>query len=289
MKVRTVLLVEGLANAVLAATKFVVGLYTGSTAILGDALHSLTDLANNVIAFIVARIAEQPPDHDHPYGHQKFEPLAVFVLAGLLVVVAFELVSRALGRFGEAPRHDAQALLVMGATLLINVVVTLWEHRWARRLGSDLLLADARHTLGDVLVTASVIAGWQLAVHVAPWLDSLCALLVAGLVAYLAYDLFRRAVPVLVDSAAYDGGQLAAAVRTVPGVLAVPRVRSRRQGSTLVADVVLKVDGALSTHEAHAIADAVEQLLAARFGIQDTTVHIEPAEGKSSSAPAGRR
>src|SRR5690606_34706337 len=94
-RVATVLIWEGTANVLLAAAKFIVGLNTGSSVILGDALHSLTDLANNGIALFVNKVASEPPDRGHPYGHQKFEQLAVFVLASLLTVVAVELVINA--------------------------------------------------------------------------------------------------------------------------------------------------------------------------------------------------
>lgn len=276
MRVRTVLIWEGVANAILALTKFVVGVGTGSAAILADALHSLTDLANNFIALFVVRIAEEPPDSEHPYGHQKFEQLAVFALAGLLTVVAFELIADAFSRFGRPPKQSIAGIVIMLGALTVNVLITTWENYWARRLKSDILLADARHTLSDVMVTAAVILGWQLSVFGWPWLDPLFGLLVAVMVLYLAFDLFRRAIPILVDSAAHDSRQLSRAVNQIPGVMTVPRVRSRQQGAGVVADVVVTVDGELSTRRAHDVADAVETLLSERFDIHDTTVHIEP-------------
>lgn len=289
MRVRTVLIWEGIANAALAVAKLVVGLITGSAAILGDAVHSLTDLLNNVIAVFVVRVAEEPPDYDHPYGHQKFEQLAVFTLAGLLSVVAFQLILEAFDRFGSVPEQSGIGLAVMLGALAVNVLVTSWENYWARRLKSDILLADARHTLSDVLITAAVIVGWQLSVAGLPWLDPVFALLVAAMVLYLAFDLFRRAIPILVDSAGHDPGQLSRAVRQVPGVRTVRRVRSRQQGDGVVADVVVTVDRQLSTERAHVIADAIESLLEQHFDIHDTTVHIEPYRpGGEPAATDGR-
>ena len=276
MNVRTVLLLEGIANIAVALAKFLVGLQTGSAAILGDALHSLTDVINNVMAYFVSRIAGEPADSDHPYGHHKYEQLAVFALAGLLTVVAFELILNSIHRFGQAPKHDPIALTVMIVVLVINVFVTSWENYWARRLNSQILLADARHTLSDVLTTIGVIVGWQLASHGWPWLDPLLALVVASMVLYLAYDLFRRAIPILVDSAGYDPLKLSQAISRIPGVRDVKRVRSRMYGSGNAADIVITVDRQLSTERAHCIADDIESLLADGFNIHDTTVHIEP-------------
>ncbi len=111
------------------------GFSTGSLALVGDAIHSLADLANNVVAFVVVRLASAPPDREHPYGHQKYETLAVFGLAVLLAVLAVEIVVRAAE---PGPREIVQhgwGLAVMIGVLVVNVAVTTWERSWARRLG----------------------------------------------------------------------------------------------------------------------------------------------------------
>ncbi len=100
MQVKTVLIVEGIANLVMMGLKLSVGLVTNSAAIIGDALHSLTDMANNVIAYIAVGLSEQPSDRDHHYGHHKFEQIAVFALAVLLAVVAFEIIINAIRSYG---------------------------------------------------------------------------------------------------------------------------------------------------------------------------------------------
>lgn len=274
--VRTVLLVEGLANLVVLVAKVAVGAATGSAAILSDAVHSLTDLANNIIAFVVAGASVAPPDHDHPYGHRKFESLAVFGLATLLTVVAVELALRALARLEEPVDTSRWGVAVMVGVLALNLAMAGWENYWARRLDSDLLRADAHHTLSDVLTTVAVIAGWQLAAHGYPWIDRVVALLVAALVFYLALGLFRRAVPALVDRAAVDPAALIETVAAIAGVREVRRVRSRAIGNRLLADVVVAVDGSLSTAESHRVADAVERVLAEKWGVDDVSVHVEP-------------
>lgn len=283
MRVGTVLLWEGISNATLALIKLGVGLSTGSAAILSDALHSLADLANNFIAFFVYRVAAAPPDHDHPYGHQKFEQLAVFGLAALLTVVAVELIINAFKRAGTETVQSELALVVMLGALTINISVTVWERYWAKRLKSNILYADAQHTLSDIFVTAGAIIGWQLStMEGLGWLDSVFAIGVALLVLYLAFDLFRRAIPSLVDSAGRDPGKLIAAVDAIPEVRAVRRVRSRQDGKGIAADIIVTVDRKMSIEESHVVADAVEALLAEKFDIHDTTVHIEPDSGEES-------
>ncbi len=275
-RVVRVLIFEGLANVVVFAVKVFVGWSSGSTAILSESLHSLTDLLNNGVAITAVRISATPPDSDHPYGHRKFEQLAVFGLATLLSVAGIQIAVHAFTNSTDPIESTPWQLFLMVAVLLVNVSVAVWENTMARRLDSDVLRADAGHTWSDVLTTIAVIAGWQLATYGPRWVDSALAVVVAVLVFILAFGLFRRAIPVLVDRAAADAGDVIRTVGSLPDVREVRRVRSRRSGSGIAADVIIAVDGALSTERSHEIANAVEHTLASRLGIEDVTVHIEP-------------
>lgn len=274
--VRRVIILEGIANCCMLALKLIVGIATGSMAVRGDAVHSLTDVANNVLAWFVIRVSSQAPDREHPYGHRKFETVAVFALATLLTVLAIELALAAVKQDVAPVADEPWALVTMIAVLFINVVVATWENVWAKRLESDILRADARHTFADVLTTCVVIAGWQLAARRHPWIDTVCALGVACLILYLAYDLFRRAIPVLVDRAALAPEAVARTVASVTGVRRVLSVRSRWTGASAAVDLTITVDPALSTRAAHDISDAIEGTIAHRFAIEDVTVHVEP-------------
>ena len=275
-QVRRVIVIEGLANVVVLALKLVVGVSTGSLAVLGDALHSLSDVANNAVAWFVVRISSQPPDRDHPYGHRKFETLAVFVLATLLTVLGIELALGALRRDAQPTAGDPWALPLMLGVLGINVALASWEGAWARRLRSDILGADARHTFADVLTTIVVIAGWQLSARGYPWLDTVCAIAVAGFVLALAFGLFRRAIPILVDSIAVEPEAVGDVAQAVYGVRRVKTVRSRSTGGSTAIDMVVTVDSGISTAEAHAITDAIEEELRTQLSVEDVTIHVEP-------------
>jgi cation diffusion facilitator family transporter len=276
MHVRKVLLIEGSVNALITVSKMTVGLMTGSAAVIADAVHSLTDLANNIFAWLAVKVAESPADSSHPYGHQKFEQLAVFALASLLTIVAFEVIVNAVERFGQPVEQSMLGLVILISSLLINIGLTLWEGHWAKRLDSEILHADATHTLSDVLTSAVVIIGWQLAARGYYWIDTVFALIVSGIIFYLAFKLFQRAIPVLVDQSRYPPEELKAAVNDIPAVITVGNIRSRDTGKGQVADVTLTVSASLSTLESHQIADKVESVLADKFDIQDVVVHIEP-------------
>ena len=154
--------------------------------------------------------------------------------------------------------------------------MSAWQRRWALRLKSDILLADANHTFADVLTTIIVIAGWLLSARGLPWLDTLCALGVAALVMYLAYSLFKRVAPVLVDEMAVAPEKLTDTIAAIAGVREVRRVRTRWIGPERSADVVVAVESTLSIEESHRIADEIEAALQADFDIEDITIHVEP-------------
>jgi len=275
-QVRRVLLVEGSANAVVLGVKLAVGVTTGSVAILSDAVHSLADVANNVMAWVAMRLASAPPDRDHPYGHRKFEPLAVFVLATLLSVMAVQIALHSFDRSAGPIEHSDWGLAMMLGVLGVNIAISILETGWARRLDSDLLHADVRHTASDAATTVSVVVGWQLAARGYEWVDTAAALGVSALILYLAYGLFRRAIPILVDAATTDPERIMRVAERVAGVRQTRRVRSLGSGTQARIELTVRVDPALTTRESHEIADAVEDALGRAFATDDITVHIEP-------------
>ena len=274
--VQRVILIEGSINFVVLVAKLVVGLSAGSLAIVGDAIHSLTDVVNNIVAWIVTRISSSPPDREHPYGHRKFETLAVFFLASLLVVLSFELAMHAINKDDTEIENSVWGLGVMLVVLIINMSLATWQRKWARELKSDILLADATHTFSDVLTTIVVIVGWQLSAMGYLWLDRICALGVSFLVFYLAYSLFKRAFPILVDQFALDPELLSNSIQEVEGVRKVNRVRSRWIGSEKSIDLIISVDPELSTVDSHNIATNVESLIEKEYGVSDISIHVEP-------------
>ena len=275
-KVQRVIVLEGLANLAILVIKLIVGITTGSLAIIADALHSFSDLANNVVVWFVIRLSAQPPDRKHPYGHRKFETVAVFALAVLLFVIAIELVLRAFQRGETTVAQSHLGIVLMVVVLAINIAITTWERHQAKKLKSDILHADASHTLSDVLTTVVVIAGWQLSVFGLFWADTFCTLGVALFVAYLAVGLLRRVLPVLVDEYAIEPGAISSNVMTVPGIRSVEQVRSRWLGSGVAVDMVVTVDPNISAAEAHDISEVAETLISDLFQVDDISIHIEP-------------
>lgn len=277
--VRRVLLGLLFANLAVVGAKLVIGLRSGSLAVLGDALHSSVDSLNNVLALIVIRVAAQAPDEEHPYGHGKFETLGALAVVGFLSITCFELVRGAVKRLagGEHVLEMTDlGLTVLVATLGVNVLVAWYENRRGHELSSELLIADAAHTRTDVFITIGVLIGVLFARQGLWWIDPVVAIVVALLIVRVAYQIFSRTVPVLVDERAIPTGTIQETAEAVRGVKSAYGIRSRGAAQVRYAEVTIAVDRAANVAAAHAIADEVEQRLKQDLQLHEVTVHVEP-------------
>lgn len=282
MSVRRILTLVLGANLAVVALKLFIGLRSGSLSVLGDAAHSGFDALNNVIGLVAVRVAAQPPDEDHPYGHGKFETIGALAVVSFLSITAFELGSGAVGRLvsgATPPRLDATTFWLLGVTMAFNAAVAGTEASYARRLDSQILAADARHTASDVAVTLAVVGGLGLVALGFEQADAWLAILVACLIAYTGFDVLRGTIPVLVDTAAVDARRIERFVSGLDGVRAVRDVRSRgKRDAEAFAELTIEIDGSLTVSQGHEIADRVERRLIQEGGFRDVVVHVEPSE-----------
>lgn len=277
--VRRVLLGLLFANLAVVGAKLIVGLTAGSLAVLGDALHSTVDALNNVLSLVVVRVAAKAPDEDHPYGHGKFETLGALAIVGFLSITCFELVRDAVQRLAAGGRPlsaNDLSLAILVATLGVNVAVAWYEHRRGVELRSMLLVADAAHTRTDVFITIGVLIGLLLTRRGLWWADPVIAIVVAGLIVRVAYQIFTRSVPVLVDERAIPTATIQEAAQAVAGVKSAYGIRSRDAAHLRYAEVTIAVDGEANVAAAHAIADQVEERLKRDLQLNEVTVHVEP-------------
>ncbi len=275
-KVQQIIFIEGSYNVLVLILKLMVGISTHSLAILGDVIHSLTDVLNNVVIWIVMRMSAKPADKNHPYGHRKIETMAVFVMASVLVVLAVELILHALRKESTEVVSEFWGLILMVVVLVLNISVSLWERFWAKKLDSNILHADAQHTFVDAMTTVFVIISWQLSAMGYFWLDQLCAIVMAGLVLYFAFELFQKVVPILIDGYSVESGMVEELATSVDGVMEVRQVRSRWIGDRKAVDMIIAVDAQLSIGKSHEIAHAVEDCLVSQLKVADVTIHVEP-------------
>ena len=179
-QVERVLWIVLVLNLVVAASKYFYGLASGSASMQADGIHSVFDSLGNVIGLVGISLAARPADAGHPYGHSKFETYGSLAIGVLLLFAAFEVGSSAVEKL-VAGTYTAQvtpvSFIVMVGTLVVNLFVTLYERRAGKRLKSEILAADAAHTLSDAFVSIGVIVGLGFVVAGFPMADPIICLL----------------------------------------------------------------------------------------------------------------
>lgn len=278
--IRRTLVVVLLLNLAVASAKLVVGLLSGSLAILTDAINSLLDASANVVGLVGMAIASRPPDPDHPYGHRRFEALTALIIAGSMALLVVQVLQEAWRRLHEpvSPEVTALSFAVMGITLAVNLGVSTWERRRGRELQSSILSADSKHTAADALVSTAVLMG-LVAIRLGyPIVDLVLAVGIAGVIAWGAWTIIRDAALTLSDTAAVPLETIERAVRSVPGVRGVHNIRTRGGDGLVWVDLHIQVDPELTVRAGHDIASAVARAVEEAIGQPtDVTVHVEPA------------
>jgi cation diffusion facilitator family transporter len=233
------------ASAGMAAAKFVVGIAIGSLALVSEALHSSVDVVATVITWLVVRVSDRPADQEHHYGHGKIESLSALGVIAMLYVLAGGILVQAYSHLREgAPPPTLSAIPFV--LLLIDIAVNFWRaralHRAAHDTKSQALQADALHFASDVLGSVAVIIGLALSGLGYTWGDGAAAIAVAVMISLLGLRLARSTVETLLDRAPEGASErAAAAIRTVPGVVGIERLRVRMVGSTHFIDAIVQV------------------------------------------------
>jgi cation diffusion facilitator family transporter len=267
-------------NLIVALAKIVFGYASGAISVLSDGFHSLTDAASNVVGLVGVHAARQPPDADHPYGHRKYETVAAAAVNVFLLLVVIEVLRNALNHLaGRSSTHaiGLASFVVMIVTTAINLFVVSYESREAGRLGSEVLLADATQTRGDVWSSITVIAALVGARSGLPILDPLAALVVAAFITHSGYQVARATTMILSDRIVMDESDLEHVVMSVPGVIGCHQIRTRGSADHVFLDLHVWLPAAMPLIDAHALSHVVKDRLMTRYPqIADAIIHIEP-------------
>lgn len=278
-EVKKVLIITLLLNLFVMSLKVVVGYATGSLSLLADALHSVTDSANNILGLIASRFSSPFPDREHPYGHQKFEAVGALGIAAFLGIACFEILQGAIERIikGGAPvRISKSELFLLLIVLGVNIFVAFYERNVGKRVKSQILIADATHTMSDVWVTISVLGGLIGVSLGFQWLDVVLAFPVALLVFWSGWSVLKENLPWLVDRMAIAPEAIHAIATAVPGVINCHDIASRGLlGRQVFIEMHLIVD-ASDIETAHKITEEVESQIETRFSPARILIHVEP-------------
>jgi len=270
-------------NSALGVVKLVGGLLGNSIALLSDAVNSLGDSLTSIVVLYALRYAQRPPDVEHPYGHTRAEAIAATNVAVVIILSALTIGWEAVQRIGGIPElPPVWTLWIAGANVLIKESLYQYKIRFARRVRSAAVMANAWDHRSDALCSAAVLAGLAAVRWGGPalaWADNVAALFVVSAITWTGARLFRASASEAMDPQAdpQTVGQIRGLAEQVPGVCAVEKLWVRKTGLEYLADIHIEVDGSLSVVEGHDIGHRVkDKLLENCPALRDVLVHLEP-------------
>ncbi|MCS6949719.1 MAG: cation diffusion facilitator family transporter [Armatimonadota bacterium] len=276
-------------NSILIVLKLLVGWLSGSVSIIAEAIHSANDLLAALIALVSVRIAERPPDAQHPYGHGKAEGISAALEALLIVGAAIWIVVESVDRILH-PRPVENLTLgiaVMSISALLNTVVSRYLFRVAREEDSPALEADAQHLATDVYTSLGVIAGLALTGATGWYLiDPLVAIGVALLILHIGWSLTTKSVHHLMDAQlpSAEVSRIEHILNTEARIHSWHNLRTRKAGNTRHIDLHIVFRNDATLVEAHQVADELEKRIAAELAPAQVVIHVDPYDPQKETA-----
>lgn len=287
---RNVTLVGMVVNVGLACAQLFGGLFTHSQALIADGVHTLSDLASDVVVLIAAKLASKDADEDHPYGHGRIETVATVILGLALAGVAVGIAMNAFDRIMHPEKLlQPEPLALLFAALAIVSKEGLYHYTMsvANKINSKMLKANAWHHRSDAISSVIVAIGVAGSVFLEiPWLDAAAAIAVAAMIFYMGVRLILDSTMELVDTALdpQKTEEISKFISNIEGVEHMHMLRTRKMGHNVLADVHLQVNSYLSVSEGHYVAEKVMRNLQKEFPeMNDITVHIDPEDDETSS------
>lgn len=285
-----VTLVGSAGNVLLVIVKFIAGILGHSSAMVADAVHSLSDFLTDVVVLVFVGVSARPQDTSHDYGHGKFETLATLFISLALAGAAIGIIVSGALKFAswlegaELPAPGKLALWVAILSILVKELMFQYTARNGRRLESSALTANAWHHRSDALSSIGTAIGIGGAVLLGGhWtvLDPLASIVVGAMLLGVAWKILRPSMGELTDAALPEETEteIMEILCSNPGVTEPHNLRTRRIGNRFAIEAHVRMDGNLPLTVAHDRATAIEQRLRERFGKQThVTIHMEPVK-----------
>jgi cation diffusion facilitator family transporter len=285
-----VTLVGSAGNVALLTFKFIAGFLGHSSAMIADAVHSLSDFVTDLVVLVFVSISAKPQDQSHDYGHGKFETIATFLIGlaligaatGIIVSGGMKLIAWWGGDELEAPGWIA----LWAALLSIAVKELLYQYtvRKGRQLDSQVMIANAWHHRSDALSSIGAAVGIGFAIllgHQWVVLDPIAAVVVSFFIMRTAYQLIRQALDELLEKSLPDDveNEIVTVVENDPVVSEVHHLRTRRIGNNIAIEMHVRMPGNISLYESHCHATEIEKRLRSKFGSSTHIgLHVEPVK-----------
>ncbi len=271
-------------NVLQTLLKISFGILGQSAALIADGIHSLSDLLSDLLVIIAVKLGSREADHDHPYGHRRFETIATVILGVSLIAIGGAIAWSVISRI-EHPEHlpvpNPLSMGVAGLSIVINEWLYHYTKRLAKKTRSKLLMANAWHQRSDAISSLVVLFGIGAVMLGYPLADAIAAIIVALMVAKIGLNLIFESIKELVDTSlpAKLIAEIRRTILSIDGVEGIHLLRTRHMGEDAYIDAHIVVDPRITVSEGHTIGDAVRDELISRFDdVIDVLVHVDPED-----------
>lgn len=275
-----------ISNSFVVLLKIIVGLFTGSVAILSEAIHSFLDLMASLITFFSVRISNKPADKEHPYGHGKVENVSGTIETLLIFIAGIWIIYECIHKIiAPSPvKLPILGILVMLIGASINIFVSRIVYRTAKRTNSVAMKSNALHLLTDVYTSLGVAVS-LLIVHLTGWyiLDPIIGIVLACFIMVEAYKLMKESFPPLLDTrlSAEEEEQIVQIIELFKDeYIEYHDFRTRRSGAEEYIDFHLVVSSNKNIKTVHELCDRIEGKILNHFNRAHILIHMEPEEEK---------
>ena len=271
-------------NVILSLFKFLAGIFGHSSAMVSDAIHSLSDVLATFIAWLGIRLSMQAPDREHPYGHERLECVASLLLGTILFGTGLMIGLSGLktilaGHYEELQAPECIALIAAVVSIATKEGMFWYTRHYAKVLNSAAFMADAWHHRSDALSSIGSLIGIGGAMLGFPILDPLASVAIAVCIIKVAYDILKDAVSKMLDTACSSEYEkkLADFISAQDGVDRLDVLHTRMFGNKIYIDAEISVDGDKSLTDAHEIAESVHTQVENHFdNIKHIMIHVNP-------------
>ena len=253
-----------LINGLLAALQIVFGLITQSYSLIADAVHTLSDLLSDFVVLIANRFAKEKADAGHPYGHFRFETIAVLIIAVLLIVVGLEIITTSVGRIQNPATMEVNAGLAFFIALIAILAKELlyrYMAKVAKRVDSTIIMANALHARSDAISSLVVAVGLAAHFFGLSYADLVASMIVGAMIAYMGVKMAWNSLMDLadrsVDKVTLDS--ITNAIRDTPGLVDFHDLKTRKTGDFILVELHLDLPARMTIAEGHDIADEIER------------------------------
>jgi len=271
-------------NILLAIFKVILGIFAHSIALISDGVDTSIDVLKSFIVYQGIKIAAEPPDSSHPYGHGRAETIASNIIGISIIFAGIIIIIESLRTFGKTNAIESLMLIGAGASILGKIMLSAYMSRMGKKFSNQALLSNAKDYFGDVLSSSAVVIGGLLIMITGrKFFDGIASISVASIIVYMGFKVLQPGFQEIMEE--QDNPEIAGKIRQIinkfPKAINPHLIRMSRLGSYYIVDMHLEFPESMSIKESHGIVSMIEKEVKSKIPqIQDITIHVEPFENK---------